>query len=105
MLNILGLFDELGDKFFTMLILQTVSSFFQACIDENIEPSVTALTNYIKEKTGKEVSNEFLEKFLNIFMGNFNIFIMFAINEASEKISEDMLDTPSNIKEIVKRVF
>lgn len=105
MLNILGLFDEFGDKVVTMLIIQTITSFIQACIDEKIEPTVSELVAYVKEKTGKDISVELLQRFLDIAFNNFNLFIMFFINEASEKIAEDMLDTPSNVKEIMKRVF
>lgn len=105
MINIVGMFDEFGSKMRMMIIINSINMFMQYCIDEKLEPSVTGMTDFIKDKTGIEVDNEYLEVALKLVIGNLNLFIMFTINEAAEKIAEDMLDNPSNIKEVLKRVI
>lgn len=104
-MNILGLFDDFGSKMKTMILIATINQFVQFCIDEKIEPSVTKMTDFIKDKTGMEVNNDFLEIVLKIALSNLNLFIMFTINEAAEKLAEDMLDNPSNIAQVIKKVI
>lgn len=103
-MNITGLFDDFGSKMKMMIIIQSINQFVQFCIDDKIEPTVTKMTEWIKEKTGLTVNNDFLEVMLKIALSNVNLFIMFTINEAAEKLAEDMLDSPSNIIQVLKKV-
>lgn len=84
--------DELAKKMGTMILLNTVTQFMNYCIDEKIEPSITNLREYIFKKTGKELDNATLEVILKIALGNIQMAVLFAVNEASEVIAENMLD-------------
>ena len=84
--------DELLSKMGLMIFLNTVTQFMNYCIDEKIEPTITSLREYIFKKTGKELDNDTLEVILKIALGNIQMAVLFAVNEASEVIAENMLD-------------
>lgn len=101
--NLLGPFDEISSKAKIMIICTTIISFMEFCIDEKIEPKIDELVKYVKEKTGISIDNVLATQFLNIMTGNIKVFIMFMINEQCEKISDNMLDTSSNMFGFIRR--
>lgn len=101
--NLLGPFDEIGSKAKIMIICTTIISFMEFCIDEKIEPQIDELVKYVKEKTGISINHVLATQFLNIMTGNIKVFIMFMINEQCEKISDNMLDNPSNMFGFIRR--
>lgn len=100
-----GTFDEYLDKFVIMGLLNTITQFMNYCIEEKITPTLDNIKAYILEKTGKEVSNEFLELLLKLAVGNTQLFVIFLLEEFCEKISEDMLDKQSTYLNSFKRWF
>lgn len=88
--------SEYADKMGTIIIIGTITQFMNMCIDSKMQPTIEELTKFIKEKTGKDVDSEMLKDLLNIALNNIQIAILFAINEASEKIAEEMLDKKNN---------
>ena len=101
--NILGAFDEIGSKAKIMIICTTIISFMEFCIDSKIEPKIDELVKYIKDKTGIGITEGMATQFLDIMTGNVKVFIMFMINEQCEKISDNMLDNPSNMFGFIRR--
>lgn len=101
--NILGTFDEVGSKAKMMIIFTTIISFFEYCIDNQIEPTIDEIIKYVKDKTGIEISEGLTSEFLNILFGNVKVFMMFMINEQCEKISDNMLDNPSTLFGFLRR--
>lgn len=88
--------DNLASKMGTMILLNTITQFMNYCIDEKIEPTVTNIREYVFKKTGQNLDNEMIELLLKMLLGNVQLAIIFAVNEASEVVAENMLDKPSN---------
>lgn len=99
------LFDGIGSKLGMMVMISTVNQFMEYCIEEKLTPTVEALKQYIFEKTGKNVTNEFVELLLKLVLNNVQIAILYAVNEASEKIAENMLDKPSNYMAFLRGII
>lgn len=101
--NILGIFDDVGSKAKMMIICTTIISFFDYCIDNEIEPKIDEIIKYVKNITGIELSEGLTSEFLDILLGNVKLFMMFMINEQCEKISDDVLDNPSTLFGFLRR--
>lgn len=99
------LFDDMASKMGTMVLMSTVNQFMEYCIEEKMTPTVEKLKLYIFENTGKDVSNEFVELLLKLVLNNVQIAILYAVNEASEKIAENMLDKPSNYMSFLRGII
>ena len=104
-INIMTELDETLEKAKFMLVVSTITSFFEYCIDESIEPTVEHCVKFFKEKTGQTVDSKLIIKILEIFAGNVKLFVMFTINEQVEKIADNMLDIPSSLSSVIRRVF
>lgn len=92
--------DILGDakeKAKFMILLSTIMAFFEYCIEKKIEPTLEAIATYIKDKTGATVGNEEITFLLNIMTGNVKVFVMFLLNEGSEKLAEGMVHNPLDL--------
>lgn len=104
-INLLSGLDETLQKAKLMLVVTTITSFFEYCIDEKLEPTVDNCVKYFNEKTGQSVDNELITKILEIMAGNVKLFVMFMINEQVEKIADNMLDIPSSLSSTIRRIF
>lgn len=92
--------DILGDakeKAKFMILLSTIMAFFEYCIEKKIEPTLEAIATYIKDKTGAIVGSAEITFLLNIMTGNVKIFVMFLLNEGSEKLAESMVHNPIDL--------
>lgn len=99
------LFDDLASKMSTIVLISTVNQFMEYCIDEKMTPTIENLKQYILDKTGKNLSNEYVELLLKLVLNNVQIAILYAVNEASEKIAENMLDKPSNYMAFLRGII
>ena len=104
-INLFSGLDETLQKAKLMLVVTTITSFFEYCIDEKLEPTVDNCVKYFNEKTGQSVDNELITKILEIMAGNVKLFVMFMINEQVEKIADNMLDIPSSLSNTIRRIF
>lgn len=104
-INIFSELDETLQKAKLMLVVTTITSFFEYCIDEKLEPTVDNCVKFFNEKYGQSVDNEFIIKILEIMAGNVKLFVMFMVNEQVEKIADNMLDIPSSLSSTIRRIF
>lgn len=98
--------DILGDakeKAKFMILLSTIMAFFEYCIEKKIEPTLETIATYIKEKTGSSIGNEEITFLLNIMTGNVKVFVMFLLNEGSEKLAEGMTHNPLDLFSTLRR--
>lgn len=96
-------FSDAKEKAKFMIVLSTIMACFEYCIDRKIEPSVQVIIDYLKDKADINLDAEAVTEFLNILTGNVKIFIMFMINEYSEKLAESMIDNPSAMVSNLRR--
>lgn len=80
-----------------MMFINTVNQYIQYNIDNRLTPSVTALQEWIKEKTGNDLPIKDISLILGFMTSNFGMLILFGINQQAEKISEGMLNNRSNL--------
>lgn len=89
-----NILTDVKEKAKFMILLSTIMAFFEYCIDSKIEPTLSEMAKYITNKTGLSVGNEELTFLLDILTGNVKIFVMFLLNEGSEKLAESMVHNP-----------
>lgn len=100
-MSIVNMFaDILGDakeKAKFMILLSTIMAFFDYCIQNKIEPTLNEVAKYLLDKTGLSVGNDEITFILSILTGNVKVFVMFMLNEGSEKLAESMVHNPLDL--------
>ena len=101
---VLGILNDYGSKFKYMVLMTSIIAFTNHCIENKLQPQILELINWVKDKTGYVIDSKDAELFLNLLLNNINLFFIFTVSELCEEMAREMLDTPSNLVQALKRL-